>query len=148
MAYRFQYWIGSAVFAAGLSLFAAAGEARAETAEPCTGPNPVAGVQIRGPVLHVIDGGTICVALGYAPDEWIRLRLVDAPVTAPVRRVSNREEADPRAVLMAAAFARTAECVTRLDRRGEVVAVCTVDGVPLGRAMRDGAVIAASQSWR
>ncbi len=148
MAYRFQSWIGSAVFTAGLSLFAAAGEASAAPAEPCTGPHPVAGVQVRGPVLHVIDGDTLCIALGYRPDEWIRLRLADAPVTSPVRRVSNREEADPRAVLMAAAFARTAECVTQLDRRGEVVAVCTVDGVPIGRAMRDSAVVAASQSWR
>ena len=133
---------------AGLSLFAAAGEAKADQAQPCAGPHPVAGVQIRGPVLHVIDGDTICVALGYSPDEWIRLRLADAPVTSPVRRISTREEADPKAVLMAAAFAKMAECVTEQDRRGEVVAVCTVDGVPLGRALRDGAVIAASQDWR
>jgi len=99
-------------------------------------------------VLHVIDGDTICVALGYAPDEWIRLRLADAPVASPVRRVSNREETDPRAVMMAAAFAKTADCVTERDRTGEVVAVCTVDGVSLGRTLRNGAVIAASQSWR
>src|SRR3990167_6725226 len=122
MAYRIQHWIASAAFAASLSLLAAAGEAGAAPVEPCTGPNPVAGVQIRGPVLHVIDGDTICVALGYRPDEWIRLRLADAPVTSPIRRVSSRPEADPRAVLMAAAFARTAECVTELDRRGAVVA--------------------------
>lgn len=149
MAYRLQHWVGSAVFTAGLSLFAATGEAHAATpAEPCTGPRPVAGVEIRGPVLHVIDGDTICVALGYAPDEWIRLRLADAPVASPVRRVSAREEADPKAVLMAAAFAKTAECRTELDRRGEVMAVCTIDGVPIGRMMRDGQVIAASQAWR
>ena len=88
------------------------------------------------------------MALGFAPDAWIRLRLADAPAASPVRHISTREDADPKAVLMAAAFARTAQCRTELDRRGEVVAVCTVDGVPLGRAMRDGAVIAASQSWR
>ena len=148
MAHRLQSWIGSAIFAAGLSLCALAGTARAETVAPCTGPHPVAGAQIRGPVLHVIDGDTICIALGYAPDEWIALRLADAPVTSPIRRVSSREETDPRAVLMAAAFARMAECRTELDRRGEVVAVCTVDGVPLGRALRDGSVIAAGMSWR
>jgi hypothetical protein len=108
----------------------------------------VAGVQIRGPVLHVIDGETICVALGYAPDEWIRLRLADAPVPSAIRRVSNREEADPKRVMMAAAFARMADCRTELDTDREVVAVCMVDGVPLGRALRDGGVIAAGMSWR
>ena len=148
MAHHLKPWIGSVVFAAGLSLWAVAGSAKAAPAEPCTGPHPVAGVQIRGPVLHVIDGETICVALGYAPDRWIRLRLADAPIPSPVRRVSNREEADPRRVMMAAAFAKMAECRTELDADREVVAVCTVDGAPLGRALRDGAVIAAGMSWR
>ena len=148
MAHRLQHWIGSAVLVAGLSLCAVAGDAKADTAQPCTGPSPVAGVQIRGPVLHVIDGDTICVALGYAPDEWIRLRLADAPQPSLVHRVSNRDETDPRAVMMAAAFAKMADCVTERDRTGEIVAVCTIDGVPLGRSLRDGAVIAASQSWR
>lgn len=150
MAYSLQHWVGSVVFVAGLSLSAVAGPAKAAPAEPCTGPRPVAGVQIRGPVLHVIDGETICVALGYAPDEWIRLRLADAPVTSPIRRISNSTtaQADPRGVMMAAAFARMAECRTELDANRQVVAVCTVDGVPLGRALRDGGVIAAGMSWR
>lgn len=148
MAHHLQTWIGSAVFAAGLSLCAAAGPATAAAAEPCGGPHPVAGVQIRGPVLHVIDGETICVALGFASDEWIRLRLADVPQASPIRRVSTREDADPRSVMMAAAFARMAECRTELNGDHQVVAVCTVDGVPLGRTLRDGAVIAASQNWR
>lgn len=148
MAHHLQTWIGSALFAAGLSLCAAAGPATAAPAEPCSGPRPVAGVHIRGPVLHVIDGETICVALGYAPDAWIRLRLADAPAASPIRRVSNRAEADPKRVMMAAAFAKMAECRTELDADRKVVAVCTVDGVPLGRALRDGSVIAAGMSWR
>lgn len=148
MAHHLQTWIGSALFAAGLSLCAAAGPAAAAPAEPCSGPRPVAGVQIRGPVLHVIDGETICVALGYAPDEWIRLRLADAPVPSAFRRVSNRDEADPKSVMMAAAFAKMAECRTELDADRQVVAVCTVDGAPLGRALRDGSVIAAAMDWR
>jgi len=148
MAHHLQTWIGSAVFAAGLSLCAVAGPATAAPAEPCSGPHPVAGVQIRGPVLHVIDGDTICVALGYAPDEWIRLRLADAPVPSAIRRVSNREETDPRSVMMAAAFAKMAECRTELDANRDVVAVCTVHGVPPGRALRDGCVVAAGVTVR
>ena len=148
MAHSLQHWIGSVVFAAGLSLWAVAGSAQAAPDNPCKGPSPAAGVQIRGPVLHVIDGETICVALGYAPDEWIRLRLADAPAASPVRHISNAPEADPRGVMMAAAFARTADCRTELDTNREVVAICTVDGVPLGRALRDGGVIAAGMSSR
>jgi len=148
MAYHLQHWVGSVVFTAGLSLCAMAGTARADAAQPCTGPRPVAGVEIRGPVLHVIDGETICVALGYAPDEWIRLKLADAPKVSPIRRVSSRVQADPRSVMMAATFAKMAECVTEQDRDGQVVAVCTVDGAPLGSALRAGSVIAASQGWR
>ena len=145
---RLKTWIGSTLFGAGLALFAAGGQAQAAPSQPCAGPHPVAGVEIRGPVLHVIDGETICVALGYAPDEGIRLRLADAPVVSPIRRVSNREEADPKRVMMAAAFAKMAECRTELDADRQVVAVCTVDGMPLGRALRDGSVIAAGMSWR
>ena len=148
MAMRLQQWIGSAVFAGGLSLCALSGPARADAAQPCTGPNPVAGVEIRGPVLHVIDGETLCVALGYAPDTWIRLKLADAPKASPIRRVSSRVQADPRSVMMAAAFAKMADCITEQDRDGQVVAVCTVDGAPLGSALREGSVIAASQDWR
>jgi hypothetical protein len=148
MARHLRTWIGSVVFAAGLALCGLVGGAQAAPAGPCTGPRPVAGVEIRGPVLHVIDGETICVALGYAPDEWIRLKLADAPAPSPIRRVSSRAEPDPKSVMMAAAFARMAECRTELDRSGEVVAMCTVDGVPLARALSDGSVIAASMDWR
>ena len=87
MAHRLQSWIGSAIFAAGLSLCALAGTARAETVAPCTGPHPVAGVQIRGPVLHVIDGDTINGLKLFI--EPFRRTMLDDRITQGLRTVHH-----------------------------------------------------------
>lgn len=148
MAFRLKSMIGSAVLIAGLALFANAGRAEAaEPAPPCTGPRPVAGVEIRGPVLHVVDGQTLCVALGFEPDTWILLRLDDAPVGSPIHRTSTAP-ANPRGALMEAALAKMAVCRTMKDDDGQIVAACEVEGKPLGRALRDPKVIASSYAWR
>lgn len=151
MTLRLKSMIGSVVLAAGLSVFAHAGDAgAAEAAQPCRGPSPVAGVEIKGPVLHVIDGRTLCVALGFEPDTWIPLRLVDAPApVSSIRKASTRPaDANPRGALMEGAFAKMAVCRTLKDDDGQVVAACEVDGKPLGRALNDPKVIAASWNWR
>lgn len=144
--------VGSAVFSAGLLLLAAVpGRASAADARnPCSGPSPVAGVEIRGPVLHVIDGQTICVALGFETDAWIRLKVADAPTALPVRKTSTagRGEPDPRGALMQASLAKMATCRTIKDETGEVAALCEVEGRPLGEILRDENVVAASYSWR
>ena len=150
MPLRLKSMIGSAVLTAGLSLFAQAGDARAaEAGHPCTGPSPIPGVEIRGPVLHVVDGRTLCVALGFETDAWILLRLDDAPADPPLRRTSTAAApANPRGALMEAALAKMATCRTMRGDDGAVVAACEVDGKPLGRSLRDPKVIAASYAWR
>ena len=150
MAFRLKSMIGSAVLAAGLSVFAQAGDASAaEAAQPCTGPSPIAGVEIKGPVLHVIDGRTLCVALGFEPDTWIPLRLVDVPADSPILKASTRSTpANARGALMEGAFAKMAVCRTLKDDDGQVVAACEIEGKPLGRALNDPQVIAASWNWR
>lgn len=141
--------IGMTLAAAGLLLTATA--CRADAAEPtsampCNGPAPVAGVEIRGPVLHVIDGRTLCVALGFETDHWIKLRL--AETSSPIRKTSTAGDADPRGALMQVALAKTATCRTLKARDGTIVARCEVDGVPLGEQLDDPEVAAASWSWR
>lgn len=152
MSVGFKQIVGSAVFAAGLLLLAVPSQASAQDAapqNPCTGPSPVAGVEIRGPVLHVIDGQTICVALGFETDAWIRLKLADAPVAKALRKTSNTgQEPDPRGALMQAALAKMATCRTIRDQSGGVAALCEVDGKPLGELLRDPNVVAASYAWR
>jgi hypothetical protein len=147
MAFVLRSLIGAAALTASVALLAPAGEARA--AAPCAGPAPVAGVEIKGPVLHVIDGSTLCVALGFEPDTWIPLRLADEPHARPLRKASAAD-APPRSrgVLMEAAFARMAVCRTVEAGDGGVAAVCEVEGKPLGPVLDDPQVIAASQSWR
>lgn len=150
MAFPLKSMIGSAVLTAAVSLFAPVGEARAAEADrPCTGPSPVAGVEIKGPVLHVIDGRTLCVALGFDSDTWIPLRLVEAPVGSPLLKASTGADTGaPRGLLMEAAFAKMAVCRTLKDEDGTVVAACEIEGKPLSRALTDPKVVAASYAWR
>ena len=141
--------IGMAVAGAGLLLAATACRAdagEAASAMPCNGPAPVAGVEIRGPVLHVIDGQTLCVALGFSTDHWVKLRLADA--ASPVRRTSSGPQADPRGALMQVALAKTATCRTLKSRSGAIVARCEIDGRPIGDQLDDPDVTAASWAWR
>jgi len=153
MAVRFKSLVVSAGLATGLLLVATACRAEAATpaapaAQPCGGPSPVAGVEIRGPVLHVIDGETLCVALGFETDTWIKLRIADMP-PPPVRKTSTAGlETNPRGALMQVAMARMADCKTVKDDAGEVAALCTIEGRPIGEALRDTRVQAASYSWR
>ena len=140
---------GGAALGAALGLLTSAGAAQARDEHPCTGPSPVAGVEIRGPVLHVVDGSALCVALGFEPDSWILLRLADAPRPSPVLRVSTAGTApsNPRGALMQAALAKMATCRTVQGDDG-VEAVCEVEGRPLGEALRDPEIVAISYSWR
>lgn len=150
MAFQLKSMTGLAALGAALGLMAAAGPAQASEDHPCTGPSPVAGVEIRGPVLHVVDGSTLCVALGFEPDTWILVRLADAPRPSPIQRVSTTEVAtpNPRGALMQAALAKMATCRTVHGDDGGVEAVCEVEGRPLGEALRDPEIVAVSYSWR
>jgi hypothetical protein len=119
-------------------------------ASPCQGPRPVAGVELRGPVLHVLDAQTLCVALNFNTDSWIPLRMADAPTTLPVLKTSTagQGEPNPRGALMQAALARTAVCRTLAADDGSVEALCEIDGRPLGDLLRDPGVVEASYGWR
>lgn len=150
MAFPFKCKTGAAALGAALGLLAMAGAAQARQDHPCAGPSPVAGVEIRGPVLHVVDGATLCVALGFETDSWILLRLADAPRHSPLQRVSTTEVAapNPRGALMQAALAKMATCRTVQGEDGGVEAICDVEGRPLGEALRDPEVVAISYRWR
>ncbi|MDP2260034.1 MAG: hypothetical protein Q8J89_09995 [Caulobacter sp.] len=141
---------GMTALGAALGLLTAAGTAQARDDHPCSGPSPVAGVEIRGPVLHVVDGATLCVALGFEPDSWILLRLADAPPPSSIQRVSTAQGAtpNPRGALMQAALAKMATCRTVRGEDGGIEAVCEVEGRLLGETLRDPEIVAISYSWR
>lgn len=140
----------AAALTAGAVLVAGSPAEAREQAMPCHGPSPVAGVEIRGPVLHVIDGETLCVALNFNTDSWIRLRLADAPKAQPVLKTSTAGQGEPnsRGALMQATLAKTAACRTIKADDGSVEALCEVDGRPLGDLLRDPEVVQASYGWR
>jgi hypothetical protein len=101
------------------------------TDDVCKG-SPVEGATIRGPVLHVLDSQTICVALGFDPSRWIPMRVADAPT------------ATTRATLMAVAFGKNVDCVVGAD----MSARCSVDGQSVGTAAAAPEMIEAGRAWR
>jgi hypothetical protein len=56
---------------------------RAGLAQTCRAPAPAVGQTVSGPVLHVIDGRTLCIAQGPTPDRWIALRISPAGPPCP-----------------------------------------------------------------
>ena len=121
--------------------------AQAQAADTvCTGSPPPAGTVIRGPVLEVEDGRTLCLALGETPDQWVRLTLADAPVANPVRRVAfSTAQDNPRGTLMSVAFAQNLDC--RIEQGDQ--AVCTLDdGRSVGALLKTRTAQAAGRDWR
>jgi hypothetical protein len=105
-------------------------------AEVCTAAAPSQGQPFAGPVLHVIDGRTLCVALGPTPDRWVRIKLSPAPL-------STR-----RSALMAAAFAKRVACVVDANDGNGAVGRCALDGVPLEALTESPAVRSDAAFWR
>jgi|GEM_PF-1535478 len=150
MAFKVKHLVLAAGVSSALLFAATACSAQAmQPQTPCNGPSPVAGVEIRGPVLHIIDGETLCVALGFETDSWIKLRLADAQQPAKVRKTSTAgDDSNPRGALMQVALAKMAVCRTRKDEAGQVVAVCEIDGKSIGGQLHEPEVQAASYAWR
>lgn len=106
-------------------------------AEICRASPPATGQTVTGPVLHVIDGRTLCLAQGPTPDQWIPLRISPALAVLPIDR--DR--------LMAAAFSQSLTC--RVTGGGAVrTASCTVSGRPLEALLTEPATISQAKTWR
>jgi hypothetical protein len=106
-------------------------------AQTCRAPAPAIGQSVSGPVLHVIDGRTLCIARGPTPDQWIPLRIMPAVPALPV----DRER------LMAAAFSQSLTC--RITGGGPVkTATCTLAGRPLEALLSEPATITQARTWR
>ncbi|WP_296597495.1 nuclease [Phenylobacterium sp.] len=107
-----------------------AGAAAAES--DCGGAPLAAGTEVHGPVLHVIDGQTLCVARGSDPSQWVAVRLEDAPASASW------------GALMSVAFAKDVTCAAQsVSGAG----VCRIEGRSVG-AQLDPAAVRAGVAWR
>jgi hypothetical protein len=123
---------------ATLLAFALGGAAQAAT---CGGAPPAEAVEFRGPVLEVLDGERLCVALGADPSLWVPVRLADAPMKVSTAPAS-------RGALMAASFGQDVTCrVVGRDDEG-LVAQCVSDRGSVGRLSQAPDTIRAGQDWR
>jgi micrococcal nuclease len=130
-----------AIIIAGFALAVSAGAAQAS--EACSAPAPAVGVEVHGPVLHVLDGNHLCVALGETPDKWLEVELPDAGLV----RASNTDD-NPRGALMSVAFAQNVTCRI-IDRTSDsAVASCTLDGQALGDLALKPQAISTGRAWR
>lgn len=109
----------------------------------CTAAPPSLGTTLRGPVLHVLDGVTLCLALGTTPDTWIPLQIAEA------RGGSTSQTAAPaRGTLMAVAFARDITCEVVGVSHGRSVADCRVDDRLISEQIHEPDAIQAGLAWR
>lgn len=119
---------------AALLLAASAGTAAADAPQDrtCRGAALQGQAVVRGPVLHIPDGRTLCVAQGFNPDTWVPLRLADAPPHTT------------RATLLAAAFGKDVACV--VDPTG--AATCQTQGRSVADLAKAESSVRAGQAWR
>lgn len=113
----------------------------AQAAEPCRGKAPAG--EIHGPVLHVVDGERLCVALGDSPERWVELAL--AP---PALQKASASAAPSRAALMGVAFAQNATCTVVGRQDGVPLAQCRIDGRDVATMARSSQAAKISQAWR
>ncbi len=128
---------GGLVIAGGQAQAAAPGETI------CRGVAPGVGQTVKGPILHVVDGERLCIALDASPANWVEVRILDAPL--------QKAAIDPirsRGALMAAAFAQNAVCEIRGAADGVPVAECRVDGEPLAQRLASPDLVKIGQAWR
>lgn len=107
-------------------------------AQPCRAPAPTIGQTVAGPVLHVIDGHTLCVAQGPTPDRWVPLRIGPVALALPVDR--DR--------LMAATFSQSLTCKVTGGRGAVRTATCTLAGRPVEALLIEPATVTQAKSWR
>ncbi|WP_332654514.1 thermonuclease family protein [Brevundimonas sp.] len=113
-------------------------------ADPCEaiperGPMPAYlafGATFSGAVSHVIDGDSMCVAVGPNAPDWVEVRLAD--FYAP--ELSQPGGTAARAALSQLALGQRAVCVANLRTYDRIAARCRIDGRPLGDLMRSAGV--------
>jgi len=114
--------------------------ATSASADPCeaipeAGPLPAYlsfGATFSGPVVEVIDGDSLCVAVGPTPQEWVEVRAADfyAPELAtPAGRAA-------KAALEHLVRGKEAVCVANMRTYDRIAARCRVNGQPIGTLMR------------
>ena len=95
------------------------------------------GRTFAGPVVEVIDGDSMCVAVGpRRGKDWVEVRLAD--FYAP--EFSSPTGPAARAALSRIAMGKRATCIAAQGTYDRIAARCQVDGRPLGLLLREAGV--------
>lgn len=120
-------------------------------ADPCkaipdSGPMPTflyKGHSFSGPVVLVLDGDSLCVAVGKGPQNWVEVRLSD--FYAPELHEPGGPEA--KAALGRIAFGKVATCVSKNRTYDRIAALCTIGGRALGELMTAAGVAQGGRAY-
>ena len=120
-------------------------------ADPCkaipdSGPMPTylyKGHSFSGPVVEVLDGDSLCVAVGKGPLNWVEVRLSD--FYAP----ESHEPGGPQAktALGRIALGKVATCVSKNRTYDRIAARCTIGGRALGELMTAAGVAQGGRAY-
>lgn len=125
-------------------LMLTAGASAAQAGGSCGAPIPAPGTEVHGPVLNVLDGRRLCVALGATPDRWLEIELADPALT----RTADLAGGNPRGALMAAAFAQNVTCTVVDIQGGRALGACRLDGASVAELAMKPQAIRDSAGWR
>jgi len=133
---------------AAVLLLCGAGEALADPCKaiPDSGPMPTflyKGQSFSGPVVQVLDGDSLCVAVGKGPQNWVEVRLSD--FYAPESHEPGGPEA--KAALGRIALGKVATCVAKNRTYDRIAARCTVAGRALGELMSAAGVAQGGRAY-
>jgi micrococcal nuclease len=105
------------------------------TAIPNNGPIPAFlafGSSFSGPVVEIIDGDSLCVAVGpRSGPDWVEVRLAD--FWAP--ELSSAGGKAAKAALTRIAFGKQATCVAGAGTYDRIAARCQINGRSIGDLM-------------
>ena len=113
---------------------------------PDSGPMPTylyKGHSFSGPVVEVLDGDSLCVAVGKGPQNWVEVRLSD--FYAP----ESHEPGGPpaKAALRRITLGKVATCVSKNRTYDRIAARCTIGGRALGELMTAAGVAQGGRAY-
>ena len=102
------------------------------------------GSTFSGKVVHVIDGDSMCIAVGAGHENWVEVRLTD--FYAPESSSAGGPAA--KAALERIALGKNASCVAGLRTYDRVAARCSIDGQGVGDQMHRAGVKEGGRAYR
>lgn len=90
------------------------------------------GRSFSGPVVRVLDGDSMCVALGNSPSQWVEVRLVDFYAA----ELGSSGGPAAKAALESVALGKVADCKAGPQSYDRVVSACRIGGKAVGDVLR------------